>query len=504
MTGLRSLKLLVVCTLLISGVGTAALTVAGAQPYVQISSVSVSPTDPAPGERVTVETTIQNLQSSTETVEISDIYLRKSGSTREYGRIEDVGAVAPGGSVTIPMPVTFDTAGQKRLTVHVVVRTNSGNFQSYEYPAFVTVETPTEALLSFSTPEEAAVGDTTPVTVTVANGYGSAISGVQLTLNGSETVGNPERVTAAIPEGSNHTFQYDVRFEETGTGTLTAELTYKTETGTTRSTTKTVSIPVVDAVVRADLSARRSPNRTDGVEVELTNFGNVHLSDIEVTATDDGDVVARGLLADVAPKSSRTVLLTAGPRVNDNLTFTATYEAAGQTETTTLTTNVAKEVLGEIRLTSVEATRAGTVVTIDGEAANIGSTDVESVLVNIVTTDGVRPVAPSGEYFVGAIDASEFATFELTAEADSGVSSIPVEVVYIVDNERVRTTQQLDISSAAAPPASGGGQSGGADGPGDPSGGETSDSGGLSGIWLVVGLLVVAAIGFGVYRWRQQ
>lgn len=61
--------------------GSAAVTVTGTSPDVQISSVSVTPDDPGPGERVTVETTVSNLQSSDGTVEITDVYLRRSGST---------------------------------------------------------------------------------------------------------------------------------------------------------------------------------------------------------------------------------------------------------------------------------------------------------------------------------------------------------------------------------------------------------------------------------------
>ena len=71
------------------------------------------------------------------------------------------------------------------------------------------------------------------------------------------------------------------------------------------------------------------------------------------------------------------------------------------------------------------------------------------VLVQINDTADVRPVSPSGEYFVGGVEASEFATFELTAQTESNASSVPVTITYIVDNERVTTTQHVDLKATA-------------------------------------------------------
>jgi hypothetical protein len=73
-----------------------------------------------------------------------------------------------------------------------------------------------------------------------------------------------------------------------------------------------------------------------------------------------------------------------------------------------------------------------------------------------------------------------------------------VEIAYIVDNERVTTTQQVDLTAAdasvvgnvgAAPP-------GGAAEPGD--GGPPLRL--IGGVVVVVGV----ALGLGLYRWRSQ
>ncbi|MEA5410120.1 hypothetical protein VB773_22770 [Haloarculaceae archaeon H-GB2-1] len=67
-----------------------------AQTHVAIQSVNASVSDPAPGEQFTLTITVANLQSSSGPVEVTDVYVRRAGSTEEFARIDDVGTVAPG------------------------------------------------------------------------------------------------------------------------------------------------------------------------------------------------------------------------------------------------------------------------------------------------------------------------------------------------------------------------------------------------------------------------
>lgn len=111
---------------------------------------------------------------------------------------------------------------------------------------------------------------------------------------------------------------------------------------------------------------------------------------------------------------------------------------------------------GDIRLTSTQVT-GQKVVTVEGDAANIGGTDVESVLVSIPDTATVSPRPPTGEYYVGGIETSEFGTFELTASVDSDTDTIPVNISYIAtgnerDDQRVRKTQQIPIQQGMQSP----------------------------------------------------
>ncbi|ELZ44355.1 hypothetical protein C463_08376 [Halorubrum californiense DSM 19288] len=261
--------------------------------------------------------------------------------------------------------------------------------------------------------------------------------------------------------------------------------------------------------MKADLSATVSQNDSETVEVSLTNFGNTNLTDVEVTATANDNVLDRNFVRDVSPESNRVTAFDTSGVVSDTVEFTATYDAAGGNYSTSLVTNINEEtqVPGEIRLTAVEVSRVGSGVMIEGDAANLGGTDADSVLVQIDDTADVQPVSPSGEYFVGGVEASEFATFELTAETESNASSIPVAITYIVDNERVTTTQRVDLTAAAmsagSSSAPGDSVASGADASGPRSG--SAGSGGLPLRLIAGGIAVITILLAGVaYRWRSR
>lgn len=395
-------RLVIALLVLVSSTGVVAVT--AADPAVQLSSVNVTPDDPTTGEQVTIEATISNLENSDTIVDATSLYVRSRGTVDEFARIEDVGSISPGGSLSVPISTTFETPGQKELEINLVVQDTNGDYHSYTYPVYVEV----------SEPE-----------------------------------------------------------------------------------------------VKAGLSATGPENESENIEVSLTNFGNTNLTDVEITATASGDDFDSNFVRDVSPESSQVTTFDTSGIVSDTVEFTATYDAAGASHSTSLETNINEEtqVPGEIRLTAIDWSRAGSGVMIEGDAANLGGTDADSVLVRINNTDNIRPVSPSGEYFVGGVEASEFATFELTAQTDSNASSVPVVITYIVDNERVTTTQQVDLTAAAAsasfsgPPGDGAASGGDASGPRS----EATGSGGLPLRLLAGGVAVITILLAGVaYRWRSK
>ena len=396
------LSRLVLALLVLSSTGAVAATAAG--PAIQLSSVTVAPDDPITDEQVTIEATISNLENSDSIVDVTDLYVRSIGTTQEFDRIENVGSISPGGSLSVPISAKFETPGQKQLAINLVVQDTNGEYHSYTYPVYVEVSEPK---------------------------------------------------------------------------------------------------------VKADLSATTPQNDSETIEVSLTNFGNTNLTNVEVTAMANGNVLERNFVRDVSPDSNRVSAFDTSGVVSDTVEFTATYDAAGDSHSTSLVTNVNEEtqIPGEIRLTAVEVSRAGSGVMIEGDAANLGGTDAESVLVQIDDTAGVQPVSPSGEYFVGGVEASEFATFELTAETESNTSSIPVAITYIVDNKRVTTTQMVDLTATAMSPGNSGAPgdsvASGADASGPNSG--SAGSGGLPLRLIAGGVAVITILLAGVvYRWRSR
>ncbi|MFC7325906.1 hypothetical protein ACFQMF_15165 [Halorubrum rutilum] len=366
--------------------------VAANGPAVNVSSVNVTPTDPTVGETVTVEVTISNQEGSNSIVDVSSIMLRTT--SEHYERVEDVGAIAPGGSLTIPITTSFDTAGEKELLAHVSAASQS---------------------------------------------------------NGSET---------------SHLRAYY------------------------RPITIDVEAPEIDAGIAA------STNSSGETTVTLTNYGNVELTDAEIRTSVNGTQRDQRDMFDITPNQSESVTFDTANYDSDIVTLTGAYTARGERHEVTRTVDLNQQVQGEIRLTSVEITERGTTISVDGEAANIGGTDVESVLVRVPDSDTVSPAGGSGEFFVGSVDASEFATFELSSSVSNGTDTLPIELTYIVDDERITTTQTIDISTAGSSSPEPSQDQPAASSTGDGSSGSL----GLPLIPLILGLFVVVG-GSGVLYW---
>jgi hypothetical protein len=483
-----AVALAVAAVLVVASVSGVAAVGSAVQTDVAIQSVETSVDQPAPGEPFTLTASISNLASSSGSVDVTDVYVRESGTTNEYGRIEDVGSVAAGQTLDVPLTVSIQNPGAKRLTVHAVVRDADGDYERVNYPVYVDVQEPDEAAVSFSTPELVA-GQESAVNVSVSNGDDGTLSNVRLELAGDATVDNAERVSAAIPAGGQVTHQYRVTFPEAGERTLDAALTYKTSAGVTRSVNRTVSVDVAESNVDAGLTVTpTTANGSSAISASLTEYGNVELRDVEVRALSGGDVVARALAPDVPAEGTRSVTLDGASVPAGDVTIRAEYTAAGERRSAEQTLRYSPQATAEIALTGVDFTRDGSALGISGDTANLGSADAGSVLVSVGDRDGVAPVPPNAEYFVGSVESSEFATFEVTASVEESVERVPLDISYSVNGERHSRVVTVDLGQRADAEADGG------------SGG--SGSGGVP--WLGIGALLALVVGgAAVYRWRR-
>lgn len=133
---------------------------------------------------------------------------------------------------------------------------------------------------------------------------------------------------------------------------------------------------------------------------------------------------------------------------------------------------------GAIRLTGTEAVARGGSLEVSATASNVGSGAVKGVVVSVADAPNVG----SATYFVGSVDASDFSSFTLTTSLTGNVSSVPVEVRYIVDGVERTFTAKVPVErrTVRRPDA---------------------DGGGLPVIPVAGLLVVLVAVGLGYRRW---
>jgi len=382
------------------------------------------------------------------------------------------------GSHTVTATLTYTTAGGVTDTVTdtVTVRTTEGRPQ-------IAVDTNTSI-----------AGVESEGTVTVANGLGAAVTNAELTLEGDDvTVSDDRSVFTRIADGDSATANFAFTPAEAGEQELTATLTYSTRGGATRTVTETVTVETerLRDRVALDVSTREGGD-SQVVTVTVLNQGNAPLSNVSVGGRSTNATVGRALLDRVAPGESRTVRLNASLSADRAaVDVRTTYDVADQRGETAATTALT-QTPGTIGLTGIEVVPEGNRLRVSGSASNLGTTDAQSVLVSVVDSERVTPTAPNREFFVGTVPASDFVSFDVYAAVDGNVSTVPLEVQYLVDGERHTRTVDVDAAGASRALAAGP----------EP---ETRSSGGGFLLPAVVGLLVAAVVIAVVVRaWRNS
>jgi hypothetical protein len=352
---------------------------------------------------------------------------------------------------------------------------------------------------------EPIAGETTVVEVTVSN-LASSTASVDvdsIRVRDAGTLDILSRVddVSSVDPGGSLTVEVPTTFEEPGDQLLSV-VAY-VESGDGRGVARyerPVYVDVDAPTVRAQLDATVPANQYGVTDVAVQNVGNTNWTDVTLTASANGTVVDRVLLDDLARATNRSVALDTRAVAGTPVTVTLTYTANDATHTVTDVIDLGEReaVLGTVRLTSVERSSTTTGVRIEGDAANVGGTDVSSVLVRIPNTSTVTPTPPAADYFVGSIEASEFATFELTAATVGNVSQVPVEITYIAENERRTHTQQVSLgaSTTRAAGVSGAQATDGA-------AATTDDSGGGVPTVIIGVVIAVLVAALGVVRWRR-
>jgi len=256
-----------------------------------------------------------------------------------------------------------------------------------------------------------------------------------------------------------------------------------------------VIVDVEEQHPQLDIQANES---VEGVEstgtVTVANGLSSDISNVRVTV--EGSEVEmtekQSVLASLASGESATSEFGFRPESagRHNVTATVQYSIEGTSRTVSQTTEIrTKRAKQSISLTGIDVTREGEKFQISGSASNIGTSDIESVLVSVKSTDGVDPAMPNREYFVGTIPASDFVSFDVYARTDDSTSAIPLEVSYLINGERQQQTIPVTVADSTR----------------DQQVGSTTDGGMSGSIAIVLGAVITLAVGvIIVIGWRSQ
>jgi len=456
--------------------------------YVSITGATVTPTSPAPGDLVTVTATLKSLPSGSSTFDIEYIRL-----TDDSGRVLDyagqLGSLAPGSEIQVPLTDSFKKAGTYHLRVEAVGHTSNGVSQTVKYPVVVRVRPQAPAVQVVASNPVA--GAASPVNVTVANGLDEPIRNVRVSLAGKSIGVDPtERVGATIGAGASTTDSFDVTASGAGTHNLTATVRYTTANGD-RQTQESVPVSFASLHDHVQLSTKRVGDGSS-LAVTVSDLGNADVRHVSVRGTSANATVTGGDVARVPAGASRTVVLNAsGLSGEAPVHVVASYDYGRGTHTGRASTNATVSANpGSIRLTGLDVEHSNGKTHITGSASNVGLAAVNSVVVSVVPAAGVTPAYPGREYFVGTVPKSDFVSFDVYATVDPNATSVPLRVTYLADGAHRTKTVQVPIAATGTRT--------------DPSKSPGSGGGG----WLfpaAIGVVVLAAIGGLIYvGWRNR
>ena len=154
--------------------------------------------------------------------------------------------------------------------------------------------------------------------------------------------------------------------------------------------------------------------------------------------------LARQFIGSLEPGETETVTLDLADVPPGELEVGVSYRLAGE-QRRSATAYDHRPATADITLTGVDMERDGDRLNVSGNAGNTGDAAVTGVVVAVGNAEGVRPAYPQRDYFVGTVDGSEFAPFELTATVTENASTMPVEVTYRVNGQQRTERTELPV-----------------------------------------------------------
>lgn len=441
-----------------------------------VDDVNIQPTTPTAGAPVTVPITVGNSAGSTQPVEVDRVELLEGNET--LASASGVGAVSPGGSITVPLTTTFDRPGEKQLTARLTGTNANDDPVSVRRPIQIVVEAgaPTLEINNRSTVE----GTTSTISMTVSNPTQGTLRNVVTTVSvdGGEAVIS-RRVVPALAAGAQTDIEFTIRPEDAGEALLRANTTYTTVAGTPASTGRSAVLSVAplerDVSVRVETQSTAQPQQgqnlgvgVDGildgganqqqesdqpntVEVVVSNLGNAPIRNVVLDPRAGNTSLGARPVTDVlAPGDEESVAVSLARTPPTEAVFDAAYSVGPNRSTATATFDPAGS-RGMVSVTGIDLETDSREVQITGDIGNPGGSPVSGVVVAVGSSEGVSPVYPNRDFFVGEVDENAFAPFELSAEVTENASRVPLQVTYFVDGDRRTEQVMLPLEEPVSP-----------------------------------------------------
>jgi len=453
--------------------------VAAADARLTLTDTTVTPATPTAGAPITAETTLRLSAGSDTPMTVEEVRVVDDGET--LGTASDLGRLSPGETLDVPVSFTVSEADSYDLRVVAAGTDEDGEDVEASRPLRLGVE-PGAPQVELDNPELVAGVDRS-VSATVSNPTTAPLRDIELSGAGSDD----NATIATLDAGASQTVNFSIQPDETGARTVNVTKRYTAPNGARLETVQSESVTVdefaADIGVRASVAGSDAADQPGGggglpgligdgggglqpqsdsqrgsdaerVDVTVTNFGNTPVDDVVLTGQ-DGDgarlaAVGRFVVADaVEPGESATVTVDLASVRTDDVRFVASYETpAGEDESERVYGYNARQ--GQATLTGLDVTVADDGgVTIEGNLANVGDGELTGAVVAVEGSDGVRPDYPQRTYFIGTVDASGFAPFELTAQADGAeATNVTVRIDYAVDGEQRTERETVPLPSS--------------------------------------------------------
>jgi len=325
-------------------------------------------------------------------------------------------------------------------------------------------------------PEQPVPNEPTTYYVTIENNANDVYEIDSLKIERESPFDDPEQVwdVAVVPPGGSIEVPVSIRFDDKGLH-RTQVVVEGSVNGTTENRQYPVPVTVRDGGPDISLSSENpTVGSGESLTVRAVNGEDRSIRNINVSVEGDdvGFETTNKLATGMSGNEQREFKFRYIPQSAGETELNATFQyttSSGYEQTITKSTTVdvsarsAQEsvdpTLGSatIQLTGIEMESEDDHMRITGSASNLGTDDIESVLVRVVETETVEPTNPNRDFFIGTVPGSDFGTFDLTAEIGGNTTRVPVEVSYISDGNRIteRTVIEVPATTGDTPDTSG-------------------------------------------------